>query len=127
MHQKRIPIICLAFLLLSMPAFSQEQAPPSVTVSQINDHIYRITCTTTFDADLLASVGPDGILLVDTGFPQTVDSMAAAVRRLGKDDPKYVVITHGHGDHIGGLPLFDNATIISHTNAIEKLKELRGE
>jgi len=46
----------------------------------------------------------DGLILIDTAFPQTVYLLLESVRRLGfdPDDIKYVVHTHAHYDHFGG-------------------------
>ena len=45
-----------------------------------------------------------GLILIDTGFPQTVYLLLESIRRLGFD-PKnivYILHTHGHYDHMGG-------------------------
>jgi metallo-beta-lactamase class B len=46
----------------------------------------------------------DGLLLIDTGFPQTVYLLLESIRRLGFDLDKIQLIlhTHGHYDHFGG-------------------------
>lgn len=43
--------------------------------------------------------------LVDTGYDWTVDTLEAALAQAGlaKEDVTHVVITHAHGDHVGGL------------------------
>jgi len=68
---------------------------------------------------------PKGLVVVDTGL-DTVNSRApflevtpeqridAQLRRVGydPDDVKYVVLTHLHLDHVGGMPLFPKATFV---------------
>ena len=45
-----------------------------------------------------------GLVLLDTGFPQTVYLLLESVRRLGfnPDDIRYILHCHGHYDHFGG-------------------------
>lgn len=46
----------------------------------------------------------DGLILIDTTFPQTAYLLLESVRRLGfdPDDIVYILHTHAHYDHIGG-------------------------
>jgi metallo-beta-lactamase class B len=46
----------------------------------------------------------DGLVLLDTAFPQTVYLLLESIRRLGfdPDDVRYILHCHGHYDHFGG-------------------------
>ena len=71
-----------------------------------------------------ASVGEDGILIVDDQFAPLADKIKAALRGLGTGtgNPKYLVNTHFHGDHTGGNPIFGReATIIAQANVRRRL------
>lgn len=55
---------------------------------------------------------PDGQILVDGGFEETAPLILTNVRKLGfrPDDVKYLVVTHAHSDHAGGLSALKAAT-----------------
>ncbi len=45
-----------------------------------------------------------GLILIDTGFPQTLYLLLESIRRLGFNpyDVQYILHSHGHYDHFGG-------------------------
>jgi metallo-beta-lactamase class B len=47
----------------------------------------------------------DGLILIDTLFGDYADHTAKAMQQLGLDpkNVKYIILTHGHDDHYGGL------------------------
>lgn len=93
---------------------------PRVEVEQINDHLYKIACIGNNSAHVLASVGNDGVLLVDAGFTGTSTELQDALEKLG-GQPKYLINTHAHLDHIGGNLAFGNSEIISQAKAKEMM------
>ena len=59
------------------------------------------------------------VALVDTGFDWTDAEMDAALSQagLGREDVTYIIISHAHGDHVGGLvkngkPAFPMARVL---------------
>jgi cyclase len=75
----------------------------------------------------LASIGPDGTLLVDAEFAQVVPKLKAALAKLHAAPAKYVISTHYHGDHTGANAAFheDGATIIAQENCRLRMTQSR--
>ncbi len=67
-------------------------------------------------------------LLIDTGFPgnngRDADRIAAAAKQAGITHLDYLLITHYHGDHVGGVPALAARlpikNFIDHGDTVEK-------
>lgn len=69
-----------------------------------------------------ASVGPDGILIVDDQFAPLSDKIRAALEKIGPGRVKFVLNTHWHGDHTGGnAELGKDGTIVAQENVRARL------
>lgn len=56
---------------------------------------------------------PEGYILIDTEYPyNSGELILEGMRKLNLDpmDIKYIIISHAHGDHIGGVELVQDAT-----------------
>lgn len=55
----------------------------------------------------------DGVLLIDAGNDPEATALRAELERRGKvpGDVRHILLTHGHPDHISGIPRFPNATV----------------
>lgn len=75
--------------------------------------------------NIAASVGKDGIVLVDDEFAPLATKIGAALKALGITDKpvRFIINTHYHFDHTGGnLPFAnDGATIIAQDKVRERL------
>lgn len=70
------------------------------------------------------SVGPDGILMIDTQFANVADRIKAELSKLGSDKPRFIFNTHWHGDHTGGNEIFGaDSIIIAHDNVRKRMEE----
>lgn len=58
-----------------------------------------------FDVRCFLVPHADGVVLIDTAMPGSVELIGSALTKLGADwtDISDVLLTHGHQDHIGGL------------------------
>ncbi|MCP4543540.1 MAG: MBL fold metallo-hydrolase [Chloroflexi bacterium] len=96
-------------------------------IEKLAETLYKFTLSLsdqpdTFTVNLAACVGQDGILLIDTGWPQTAQELNEKVRELGDGNVKLIIITHPHLDHYGGNAIFGKeATLIAHKNAQDEL------
>lgn len=94
-----MPRILLVLLVLAAVAFGQRRQPPPRTLD-----IYWIDVEGGAATLIVSPTGQS--LLVDTGFPGERDSqrIAQAVVTAGLSHIDHLIITHYHGDHIGGVP-----------------------
>jgi glyoxylase-like metal-dependent hydrolase (beta-lactamase superfamily II) len=87
--------------------------PPPVEVSLITGHLHQLRCND--NVGVIASIGDDGTLLVDTGYAGTATAVSDELAKLGSGPVRIIVNTHGDGDHVGGNPaLGDAAVIVAH-------------
>jgi glyoxylase-like metal-dependent hydrolase (beta-lactamase superfamily II) len=100
--------------------FSQED---KVQVEKNNEKLHKITLSLNdFTVNIGLCVGVDGKLVIDTGWTQTAEALNEGVRELDDGRVKLIIITHPHGDHIGGMGLLgEDALLIAHENAKDEL------
>jgi len=74
-----------------------------------------------------ASVGDDGIVIVDDQYAPLADRIQAALKGITDKPVRFIINTHYHGDHTGGNEFFQKqAPIIAHDNVRKRLEEGSG-
>jgi glyoxylase-like metal-dependent hydrolase (beta-lactamase superfamily II) len=109
-----IPALLAIMVVVAAPVYAQDNQP-TVEVSHITGplHLLRVND----NVAVVASVGEDGTLLVDTAFTETAPAVKEALLGLAPEPKpiRVVVNTHGDGDHVGGnAALGATALILSH-------------
>ena len=70
-------LVCV--LVLTTSAFAQDTGqPPPVELSHLEGNLYQLRCDG--NVGVIASVGEDGILLVDTGYARTAETARLIAR-----------------------------------------------
>jgi cyclase len=107
-------LILLGFpIVITALAVAQEVEPPPVEVSHITGNLHQLRCNG--NVGVIASIGKDGTLLVDTGYAATAAAVREELTKLGSGPVQIIVNTHGDGDHVGGnAALADDTVIIAH-------------
>jgi cyclase len=92
-----------------------------VKATRVTDYVYMLTGA---GGNIAASVGDDGILIVDDQCEPLADKIRAALGELSEGKLQFVLNTHYHGDHTGGNSVFgDAAHIVAHANVRKRLSE----
>ena len=70
-----------------------------------------------------ASIGEDGIVIVDDQYAPLADRIQAALKGLTDKPVRFIINTHYHGDHTGGNEFFQKqAPIIAQDNVRKRLE-----
>lgn len=90
-----------------------------VKTSKINGNVYMLQGR---GGNVGAVVGPEGILIVDDDYKAVSEKLAAALKELGSEKPRFILNTHWHGDHTEGNQVFGkDSTIVAHINVRKRL------
>ncbi len=89
--------------LISVPGLAQvtaeQLAATEIRTEQVGDNLFVLFG---LGGNIGASVGDQGVLIVDTQFPELVPKYRAALAELGGDDIDFAIDTHWHYDHADG-------------------------
>ncbi len=114
-----------AALLTPLAACAQDQdfSKVQIKVTKVSGNIYMLEGS---GGNIAASVGEDGIVIVDDEFAPLAEKIAAALKNIGVTDKpvRFVLNTHYHGDHTGGNSNFakDGSTLIAQDNVRKRLE-----
>jgi glyoxylase-like metal-dependent hydrolase (beta-lactamase superfamily II) len=93
--KRPVMLMTLMIMVLSIvPVTAQEKS--NIQVQKLADNIYEFTATYPFSSNMVASVGEDGILLVDAGSKYTAEELKSLVKTLGNGQVKFIIYTHAH-------------------------------
>ena len=69
--------------------------------------------------NVAVSIGDQGVLMVDSQYPEMVPKLQAEIHRLGGGDIDFTINTHWHFDHADGNPLLgrENSWMVAHINS----------
>jgi glyoxylase-like metal-dependent hydrolase (beta-lactamase superfamily II) len=75
--------------------------------------------------NILASIGEQGVLIVDDQVPELIPRIQKSIHELGGGDIDFVINTHWHFDHADGNEMLgsEGSWIISQANSREMLKD----
>jgi glyoxylase-like metal-dependent hydrolase (beta-lactamase superfamily II) len=116
----------LAVTTLCTAAAAQEKTPDwsrvEIKVTKVSGNIFMLEGQ---GGNIAASVGEDGIVIVDDEFAPLAEKIQAALKNLGITDKpvRFVINTHYHGDHAGGNAPFatSGSTVIAQDNVRKRL------
>jgi len=118
MKSRILPSVAL-LAVATFASAQQDFSKVDVKATHVAGNIYMLTGS---GGNIGASVGPDGILIVDDQFAPLAEKIEAALKQLNPGKLKFVLNTHYHGDHTGGNAHFgQQAHIIAHTNVRQRL------
>ena len=88
-----------ALALGTAAAQQQDYSKVVIDAVKVTDNIYMLVGA---GGNTTIQFGPEGVLVVDTSYPQMSDKILAEIKKLSNQPIRYVINTHVHGDHIGG-------------------------
>src|SRR5579864_1984164 len=119
---RKIVVCFLAFLLFAiLPVYAQQDdfSKVEIKVQKVSGTVYMLEGS---GGNICASVGEDGIVIVDDEFLPLAEKIEAALKGIVDKPVKFVINTHWHGDHTGGNPHFgEKAPIIAQENVRKRL------
>jgi glyoxylase-like metal-dependent hydrolase (beta-lactamase superfamily II) len=115
--------ILLLVGLLAISTMILAQPKTSIETTKMSETLYHFKVTTFYPVSTLASIGPDGILLVDPGMEQSHTELMKALAELSDMNVVKVINTHSHDHHTSmNKYLGETAQIVAHAASTELMQ-----
>lgn len=103
--------------------------PMTFDVMTLTPDIHRIAFLWGMRNNVVAFSGPDGVLLIDSGFvKRAVPELRKTIAGFSNGEIRYVIATHPHGDHTAGNAIAPSPdAVISAQTLGASVRELRSE
>ena len=119
----RQPAIFVSAILLTLAlaaAQDQDLSKVQITVSKVSGNVYMLQGE---GGNIGASVGEDGIVVVDDQYAPLAEKIQAALKGVTDKPVRFIINTHYHGDHTGGNAYFQKqAPVIAQDNVRKRLE-----
>ena len=92
-------VIILALASGSTRALAQQAQGDGLTLVQLRPNFYVIAGA---GGNIVMQVGPEGVILVDSGTTENADKVLATIRRVTDLPIRYIISTSMDLDHVGG-------------------------
>src|ERR1700733_12761523 len=110
----------LFFLCSFATAQDQDFSKVQMKVSNVAGNVYMLQGA---GGNIGASVGDDGIVIVDDQYAPLAEKIQAALKGITDKPVRFIINTHYHGDHTGGNEYFQKqAPIIAKDNVRKRLE-----
>ncbi len=121
-HIRPLALLLTAMILAALPMLPASASGASIAVetTEIAPELYLLTGR---GGNVLASVGDEGVLLIDDDYAQIQPAYAEALKALGAEEVRYIINTHWHGDHTGANAIWASAgsVIVAHDNVRKRM------
>jgi len=117
---KALPAVGV-FLFATAVFAQQDFSKVEIKVTKVSGNIYMLEGS---GGNIAASVGEDGIVIVDDQFAPLAEKIQAALKGITDKPVRFIINTHYHGDHTGGNEPFSKAgsTVIAQDNVRKRLE-----
>jgi cyclase len=120
MHKAMLCVVALLFSCMLATAQEQDFSKVQIKVTKAAGSVYMLEGA---GGNIGASIGEDGIVVVDDQYAPLADRIQAALKGVTDKPVRFIINTHYHGDHTGGNAYFQKqAPIIAQDNVRKRLE-----
>jgi len=116
-------VISVAVIVSATLAYAEDNDKPTVEVTSLPAPLHLLQGK---GGNVVASVGEDGVLIIDddyTGYAPAYDEALSRLTGESGTSPRFVLNTHWHFDHTGGNQHWgeQGAVIVAHDNVYQRM------
>jgi len=119
---RKVSLLVAGLLMVFGIAAAQDEdySKVQMKVTKVAGNVYTLEGA---GGNIGASVGDDGIVIVDDQYAPLAEKIQAALKSITDKPVRFIINTHYHGDHTGGNAYFQKqAPIIAQDNVCKRLE-----
>jgi glyoxylase-like metal-dependent hydrolase (beta-lactamase superfamily II) len=103
----------------------EDRSKVELRITKVAGSVYMIDAAKgDAGGNIAASVGEDGIVIVDDQYAPLAEKIRAALKSVTDKPVRFVINTHYHGDHTGGNAIFQkDAPVLAQDNVRKRLEK----